>query len=222
MTEHVKNPQTKGPISEPKAAPATQKTQHRPGSNCFFFQHEDNVTKVKGPCTLKKTGEQLSNFLKAIKKNNGFMFNCPSKSCSVAPLNFRNLQNKGIRAKILLTVPRPGSPDNEKCPCGNLGKFCQAQILNFLWLDFLAAGCGQIRGRKSLKTPKDNFASPSPRFSFSLAGFFGGRLRPDKRTQVPENSLKQFRKPIRLVTNIRILQHAGLARWHKNWQICVA
>ena len=23
----------------------------------------------------------------------------------------------------------PEGPDNEKCPCGNLGKFCQAQIL---------------------------------------------------------------------------------------------
>ena len=27
------------------------------------------------------------------------------------------------------------------------------------------------------------------RFSFPVAGFFGGRLRPDKGTQVPENSL---------------------------------
>ena len=52
------------------------------------------------------------------------------------------------------------------------------------------AGCGQIRGRKSLKTPLNNFASPGPRFSFPLAGFFGGRLRPDKGTQVPENFLK--------------------------------
>ena len=57
------------------------------------------------------------------------------------------------------------------------------------------AGCGQIRGRKSLKTPENSFASPSPRFSFPVAGFFGGRLRPDEGTQVPENSLKQFRKP---------------------------
>ena len=39
-TEHVLNLQTKGPISEPKAAPATRKTQHRPGSNCFFVQKE--------------------------------------------------------------------------------------------------------------------------------------------------------------------------------------
>ena len=66
MTEHVLNLQTKGPISEPKAAPATRKTQPRPGSNCFFVQKEifecfgrdarafDNVTKVTGPSTLKK------------------------------------------------------------------------------------------------------------------------------------------------------------------------
>ena len=33
------------------------------------------------------------------------------------------------------------------------------------------------------------------RFSFPVAGFFGGRLRPEKGAQVPENSLKQFRKP---------------------------
>ena len=33
------------------------------------------------------------------------------------------------------------------------------------------------------------------RFSFPVAGFFGGRLRPDKEAQVPENSLKQFRQP---------------------------
>ena len=32
------------------------------------------------------------------------------------------------------------------------------------------------------------------RFSFPVAGFFGGRVRPGKGTQVPENSLKQFRK----------------------------
>ena len=71
-------------------------------------------------------------------------------SCSS---QFSQSTKQRIRAKLLLTVPRPGSPDNEKCPCGNLGKFCQAQILNFLWLDFLVAGCGQIRGCKSLKTP---------------------------------------------------------------------
>ena len=33
------------------------------------------------------------------------------------------------------------------------------------------------------------------RFSFPVAGFFGGPLRPDSGAQVPENSLKQFRKP---------------------------
>ena len=31
------------------------------------------------------------------------------------------------------------------------------------------------------------------RFSFPVAGFFGGRLRPDKGAQVLENSLEQFR-----------------------------
>ena len=35
------------------------------------------------------------------------------------------------------------------------------------------------------------------RFSFPVAGFFGGRLRPDQGTQVPENSLKQFCGQIR-------------------------
>ena len=33
------------------------------------------------------------------------------------------------------------------------------------------------------------------RFSFPVAGFFGGRLRPDKGTPIPENSLEQFRQP---------------------------
>ena len=42
------------------------------------------------------------------------------------------------------------------------------------------------------------------RFSFPVAGFFGGPLRPD----VPENSLKQFRKP-----KPRILISCGWIFW---------
>ena len=106
----------------------------------------DNVTKAKGPCTLEKTGEQLSNFLKAIKKNNGFIFSCPSK---VAQL----LLSIFAMYKTRESVQKFCSQFLGLEACGNLGKFCQAQILNFLWLDFLAAGCGQIRGRKSLKIP---------------------------------------------------------------------
>ena len=150
----------------------------------------DNVTKAKGPCTLEKTGEQLSNFLKAIKKNNGFIFSCPSKVAQLLLSIFAMYKTRESVQKFCSQFPRPGGPDNEKMsPAGISESFCQAQILNFLWLDFfggrlrpdkgtqvpenslkqfrkpkpqiliscgwifLAAGCGQIRGRKSLKIP---------------------------------------------------------------------
>ena len=111
----------------------------------------DNVTKVTGPCTLEKTGEQLSNFLKAIKKNNGFIFNCPSKV-----------------AQLLLSIFAIYKTRE------SVQKFCS----QFLGLE------AQIR--KVL---------PGSDSQFPVAGFFGGRLRPDKGTQFPENSLRQFRKP---------------------------
>ena len=72
-------------------------------------------------------------------------------------------------------------------PAGISESFARLRF-SFPVAGFLVAGCGQIRGRKSLKTTY-------PKFSFPVAGFFGGRLLPDKGTQVPENSLKQFRKP---------------------------
>ena len=83
-----------------------------------------------------------------------------------------------LKAQILRNVP-----------AGISESFARLRF-SFPVAGFLVAGCGQIRGRKSLKTPLNNFASPGPRFSFPLAGFFGGRLRPDKGTQVPENSLQ--------------------------------
>ena len=76
----------------------------------------DNVTKVKGPCTLEKTGEQLSNFLKAIKKNNGFIFNCPSKVAQLLLSIFAIYKTResvqkfcsqflGLEAQIMKNVP---------------------------------------------------------------------------------------------------------------------
>ena len=120
----------------------------------------DNVTKVKGPCTLEKTGEQLSNFLKAIKKNNGFIFNCPSKV-----------------AQLLLSIFAIYKTRE------SVQKFCS----QFLGLE------AQIIKKMSLRQSRK--VLPSSDSQFPVAGFFGGRLRPDKGTQVPENSLKQFRKP---------------------------
>ena len=101
----------------------------------------------------------MSNFLKAMKNRTMDSFLVVLQKLLSCSLYFRNLQNKGIRAKFWLTIPRPEGPDSEKCPYGSLGKFCQAQIF---------ISCGWI---------------------------FGGRLRPDKGTQVPENSLKQFSSP---------------------------
>ena len=45
----------------------------------------------------------------------------------------------------------------------------------------------------SLRQPRK--VLPGSDSQFPVAGFFGGRLRPDKGTQFPENSLRQFRKP---------------------------
>ena len=90
---------------------------------------------------------------------------------------------------FLLAIPRPEGPDSEKCPCRNLGKFCQAQIL-------ISCGWifgGRLRPGKGTQVPANSlkqFREPRPQILISSGWIFGGRLRPDKGTQVPENSLK--------------------------------
>ena len=85
-------------------------------------------------------------------------------SCSS---QFRNLQNKGIRAKFLLTVPRPEGPNNENIlvSCG--------------WIFWWPAAARQVP-ENSLK----QFRKPKPQIfiSFPVAGYF--LLRPDSGTQV--------------------------------------
>ena len=67
----------------------------------------------------------MSNFREGKKRNNGFIFSCPSKVAQLLLSIFAIYKTRE-------SVPNlcwPEGPDGEKCPCGNLGKFCQAQIL---------------------------------------------------------------------------------------------
>ena len=75
-TEHVKNPQTKGPHFRVKSSTSHDEDTAPSWKQLFLVSETlrarsarafDNVTRVKGPRTLKKWGEQMSNFREGIK-----------------------------------------------------------------------------------------------------------------------------------------------------------
>ena len=85
----------------------------------------------------------------------------------------------GLKAQIMKNVP-----------VGISESFARLRF-SFPAAGFFGASCGQIRGRQSLKTPYNNFASPSPRFSFPLAGFLAagcGQIRGHKCLKTPYNN----------------------------------
>ena len=63
---------------------------------------------LKTPCTLEKTGAQLSNFLKAKKKNNGFIFSCPSKVAQLLLSIFAIYKTRESVPQILIAFPVAG------------------------------------------------------------------------------------------------------------------
>ena len=101
---------------------------------------------LKTPCTLEKTGAQLSNFLKA-KKNNGFIFSCPSKVAQLLLSIFAIYKTRESVPQILISFPVAGyfllRPDSG------------TQVF--------------------LKSLKPIFQTPNRTGSFPVAGFFATR-----------------------------------------------